>query len=153
MVLQNVFRSHARYGRGMQPTDLLGDWRLDRTVTDRRSGSTGRVTGMTALVPEADQDGTIVAVRWDESGEMVLDGRRVPVSRTLRLLRTTAGTWDVHFADGRLFHPWRWGEQVEHVCTPDDYTGFLAGDASRWAVRWDAVGPAKDYRLDSVLTR
>jgi hypothetical protein len=137
----------------MQPTDLLGYWRLERTVMDRRAGSTGTVIGTTSLSVEDGDDGVGHVVRWDESGEMEFDRRTVPVTRTLRVLRSADGSWTVHFADGRVFHPWVWGETVEHACSPDDYTGLLAGDASRWTVRWDAVGPAKDYRLDSVLTR
>ncbi len=59
----------------------------------------------------------------------------------------------MHFADGRVFHDWVWGSVVEHACAPDDYTGVLGGVADRWTVRWEARGPAKDYRLDSVLER
>jgi hypothetical protein len=138
----------------MQPTDLLGTWRLERSVRDRRAAATGTVVGTTTLTREDDD-----LVRWEESGEMTFGGRTVPVSRVLLVRRDRTGggdadgLWTVHFADGRVFHPWVWGVAVEHACTPDDYTGVLAGDGVRWTVRWDAVGPTKDYRLDSVLTR
>ncbi|QCR42372.1 hypothetical protein C1N91_01250 [Curtobacterium sp. SGAir0471] len=131
----------------MLPTDLLGDWVLRRTVDDRRAGASGTVTGTTTL--------TLVAldeVRWDESGTMHFGGRVTPVSRTLSVRRVDK-RWTVHFADGRVFHPWVWGTAVEHPCAPDDYTGVLDGAAERWTVRWEAHGPAKDYRLDSVLER
>lgn len=137
------------------PTDLLGVWDLHRTVHDHRAGAAGTVTGTTTLTRVGDDE-----VRWDESGVMTFDGRTTPVSRTLVLRRTStgvahraAGGWTVHFSDGRVFHDWVWGTSVAHACTPDDYTGAFDGDEDRWTVRWEARGPAKDYRLDSVLTR
>ncbi|MFJ3385529.1 MULTISPECIES: DUF6314 family protein [unclassified Curtobacterium] len=131
----------------MLPPDLLGDWALDRLVLDRRAGSTGRVTGTARLRAV---DGSTVS--WVESGTMTFDGRSTPVSRTLLVRGADDGRWSVHFADGRPFHDWVWGAAVVHDCAPDEYTGVLDGDRSRWTVRWEARGPAKDYRLDSVLT-
>ncbi|WP_395819351.1 DUF6314 family protein [Curtobacterium flaccumfaciens] len=137
------------------PTDLLGVWDLHRSVRDHRAGATGIVTGTTTLTRVGDGE-----VRWDESGVMTFDGRTTPVSRSLVLRRTSAGVahraaggWTVHFSDGRVFHDWVWGTSVAHACAPDDYTGAFDGDEDRWTVRWEARGPAKDYRLDSVLTR
>ncbi len=117
-------------------------------MVDRLAGVEGTVTGSTTLsLTDPDE------VRWDESGTMTLDGRTVPVSRTLSVRRSDDDVWTVHFADGRVFHPWVWGTSVAHACAPDDYTGVLDGDAERWTVRWDARGPAKDYTLTSELRR
>ncbi|MFZ6992912.1 DUF6314 family protein [Curtobacterium sp. RRHDQ66] len=129
------------------PDQLLGEWALERVVVDRRAGVRGTVRGTTTLTLEH-----AGLVRWEESGTMELAGRTTPVSRALTVRRDDDGTWTVCFADGRTFHDWVWGASVVHACAPDEYTGVLAGDADRWTVRWDAVGPAKDYRLDSVLT-
>lgn len=129
------------------PDQLLGEWALERVVVDRRAGVRGTVRGTTTLALEHDG-----LVRWEESGTMELAGRTTPVSRTLIVRRNHGGAWTVCFADGRTFHDWVWGACVVHDCAPDEYTGVLAGDADRWTVRWDAAGPAKDYRLDSVLT-
>ncbi|MFJ4220187.1 DUF6314 family protein [Curtobacterium luteum] len=131
----------------LEPTDLLGEWELDRHVLDRRAGVDGTVAGTTVLTATGPDE-----VRWEESGTMRFDGRTVPVSRTL-VVRRTGGSWTVHFSDDRVFHPWVWGTSVSHACTPDDYTGVLEGDADRWSVRWEAHGPAKDYVLESVLRR
>lgn len=131
----------------LQPTDLLGEWELRRRVVDRLAHVEGTVTGSTTLSLIGPDE-----VRWDESGTMILDGRTVPVTRTLSVRRSD-GTWVVHFSDGRVFHPWVWGTSVEHACAPDDYTGVLDGDADRWTVRWDARGPAKEYTLVSELRR
>lgn len=130
----------------MTPIDLLGTWDLRRAVQDHRAGTSGTVTGSSALTATGPDE-----VRWDESGTMRLGDLVTPVSRTLLVRRVGEG-WTVHFADGRVFHDWVWGSSVEHACAPDDYTGTLAGDARRWTVEWRAVGPAKDYRLSSVLT-
>ncbi|WP_420369563.1 DUF6314 family protein [Curtobacterium sp. L1-20] len=133
------------------PTDLLGAWDLRRTVDDRLAGVRGHVTGTTTLTAVGPDE-----VRWDEAGTMVLDGRTTPVSRTLVVRRNADGgpdAWTVHFADGRVFHDWVWGATVAHACSPDDYRGTVDGDERRWTVRWQAHGPSKDYRLDSVLTR
>jgi hypothetical protein len=130
------------------PTDLLGEWELRRRVDDRRAGVDGTVTGTTTLTATGPDE-----VRWDESGTMTFDGRTVPVSRTLWVRRDDTGRWSVHFADGRVFHDWVWGSPVSHACTPDDYSGVLTGDAEHWTVRWTALGPAKDYVLDSDLRR
>nr|WP_254701138.1 DUF6314 family protein [Curtobacterium pusillum] len=138
----------------MLPTDLLGEWVLRRHVTDRLAGVDGTVTGTTTLTGTGPDE-----VRWDETGTMVFDGRTVPVSRTLFVRRgpgTGTGTglgWTVHFADGRVFHDWVWGGSVAHACSPDEYTGVLAGDVDHWTVRWEAHGPAKDYALHSELRR
>lgn len=130
------------------PTELVGEWDLHRTVDDRRAGVRGIVVGITVLTATGPDE-----VRWDESGVMTFDGRLTPVSRTLFVRRTEGAQWAVHFPDGRVFHPWVWGASVDHACAPDRYTGVLGGDADRWTVRWEADGPAKDYRLDSVLQR
>ncbi|PZE88378.1 DUF6314 family protein [Curtobacterium sp. MCBD17_008] len=129
------------------PTDLLGWWDLHRTVHDRLGGVSGTVTGSTELT--AEDDGS---VRWHEAGTMVLGATETPVWRTLSVRRGTGDRWYVHFADGRPFHDWAWGDRVEHACAPDDYTGLLTGTLERWRVRWEARGPAKDLVLDSVLT-
>ncbi|MFZ7088399.1 DUF6314 family protein [Curtobacterium sp. RRHDQ10] len=134
------------------PTDVLGRWMLARTVVDRAAGETRSVVGTTTLTL-VDPD----RVRWEESGTMTWPGGSVPVSRTLfvtaeRTGERTAG-WMVRFADGRAFHPWRPGAEVVHDCAPDTYRGFVDGSPAAWSVVWQATGPAKDYRMESRLTR
>lgn len=130
------------------PTDLLGEWELRRTVDDRLAGTAGTVVGTTTLRNVGPGE-----VRWVESGTMHFSGRRTEVSRTLSVRRGADGGWTVHFADGRVFHEWAWGARVDHPCAPDHYAGVLAGDTERWTVRWEALGPAKDYVLVSELRR
>jgi hypothetical protein len=126
------------------PFDLLGTWTLNRTVEDRRSGERREVRGSATLTEDGPD-----RVTWQESGTMTWPGHSVPVTRTLRVVRDPAG-WVVHFEDGRVFHPWAVGAQVDHPCPPDHYRGLVEteGDpVTRWTVVWEALGPEKDYRM------
>ncbi|WP_051551494.1 DUF6314 family protein [Nocardioides sp. URHA0020] len=130
----------------MLPTDLLGTWALTRVVDDHRAGERHDVVGtaeLTAVSPDR--------VRWTESGTMTWPGHAVPVSRTLYVVRED--DWWVQFEDGRPFHPWTVGRQVDHPCAPDHYRGLIevdAGPALTWTATWDAIGPEKDYRMVTV---
>jgi hypothetical protein len=133
----------------VQPTDLLGTWELTRVVYDHRAGDRREVVG-TAELTEMSPG----RVRWAEAGTMSWPGHAVPVSRTLYVDLEDDGWW-VHFEDGRPFHPWSTGRQVEHPCAPDHYRGLIetAGDpVESWTVTWDASGPEKDYRMVTVHT-
>jgi hypothetical protein len=128
----------------MDPTDLLGVWTLTRVVDDHRSGERRDVVG-TAELSEVSPG----RVRWSEAGTMTWPGHAVPVSRTLEVVLEPDGWW-VHFENGRPFHPWATGRQVDHPCAPDHYRGLvevLGRPVTSWTVTWDAVGPEKDYRM------
>lgn len=130
------------------PHDLLGSWVLEREVDDHLTGEHRRVEGTTTL--RSQDDGTI---RWDEIGTMRWAWHEVPVSRTLFVVER-GDRWWVTFEDGRDFHPWSPGTEVEHPCAPDHYRGLVqVVDADTWTVRWDAKGPHKDYSMRSHLTR
>ena len=128
----------------MDPTDLIGTWSLTRTVDDHRAGERRDVVG-TAELTEVGSG----RVRWAESGTMTWPGHAVPVSRTLYVVLEDDG-WFVRFEDGRPFHPWAVGHQVDHPCAPDHYRGLIetVGEpVTSWTVTWDAAGPDKDYRM------
>lgn len=129
------------------PTDLLGGWRLDRLIDDRLSGQRRLVVGTSRLEPDG------ADVRWTEEGTMRWPGGESPVARTLLVTAEADGGWMVRFADRRGFHAWSPGRQVEHECAPDLYRGSITGDRDAWTVVWEARGPAKDYRIESRLTR
>lgn len=134
----------------IRPTDLLGVWQLERRLVDRPDGF-GRVTGWLEL--------TLVGgvVHWLELGELQWGGQTYEVTRELHIIRSDIRSnirsdgdgWDVRFTDGRLFHPWQPGEQVEHPCGKDLYRGLIAVDESltRLRVLWDVLGPLKNQRI------
>ena len=135
------------------PLDLLGRWRLERSIEDRRGDETLGVTGTTLL--EATEDG---AVRWHEEGVLRRPGAApAEVSRTLLVVPPTPGgddAWWVRFADGRPFHPWHPGADLEHPCGTDVYRGRVDLDLpARWRVRWTVTGPAKDYTMRTTCSR
>lgn len=125
----------------VRPTDLLGVWQLERRLFDRPGGF-GRVTGWLELT----YVGT--TVHWLELGELTWFGRTYEVTRELHIVPAGAG-WQVRFTDGRIFHDWRPGEQVEHPCGKDLYRGLIDVDAAltRLRVLWDVSGPLKDQRI------
>lgn len=130
----------------LDPQRLLGRWRLARTIEDAYAGQRSTVTGLVELVAERPGE-----IHWEERGRWDRPGGVVEVRRGLRLRREAAGWW-VLFEDGRPFHPWTPGAEVVHPCGADTYRGLVTGDPSRWSVRWDVTGPAKDYSMTSVLT-
>jgi len=134
------------------PDQLLGTWVLRRRLIDRRMGVTGTVDGTLRLRNDGHDQAVVV---WEERGVLLWQDKRIPVSRELLLRRLDGGDWTVHFADGRLFHPWRPGIPVEHPCRADLYCGLVRVDrgATRLRVLWDVSGPAKDQRILSRAAR
>lgn len=128
------------------PTSLLGTWQLTRVIEDRRLDDVSHLDGSLELASEGPD-----LVTWEERATWHRPAGDVAVRRGLRLQRTGDGWW-VRFEDGRDFHPWRPGEQVEHDCTPDLYRGTVRGTTDRWTVVWEASGPEKDYRMTTTLT-
>jgi uncharacterized protein DUF6314 len=124
----------------VDPRSLLGDWRLDRRVVDRRAGLFGTVHGTLSLV----EDGALIS--WREHGTLHWNGADHPITRELLVVEEADG-WQVRFADGRAFHPWRPGEVVEHPCNADRYRGLVDVRPDRLRILWDVVGPAKEQRL------
>lgn len=138
---------HARQDAVLLPPDLVGTWTLTRVVEDHLASERRDVVGTATLVLE-----TPDRVRWSEAGTMTWGGRSVEVSRTLYVDRGDDDGWFVHFSDGRPFHPWSVGSQVEHPCGRDLYAGRISGGPERWTVEWRASGPEKDYVMTTVHT-
>jgi hypothetical protein len=130
----------------LTPPDLLGSWQLSRVIVDHLAGDESTVAGSTELVRQADG-----RIRWSEAGVLQRRGLDLPVSRVLYVEERPTG-WFVTFDDGRDFHSWAVGYEVEHDCAPDRYVGVIGGDVDRWTVQWRVSGPAKDYTMTSVLT-
>ncbi len=112
---------------GMRVTDTLafmrGGWQLDRVLTDHRSGTRGRFTGL-ALVSPAAAGLSPGEWQYTETGELVFGAHSGPATRRLRYQEQPGGTVAVRFADGRPFYvlDLRSGYcQAEHGCGPDHY--------------------------------
>jgi hypothetical protein len=135
------------------PVALLGSWRLARVIDDRLLGQESRVDGelsLSAVSPDR--------IRWEERGQWHHADGDVAVHRTLWLVSEHAGhawghAWWVRFEDDRAFHPWSPDAPVTHPCGADTYRGVVSGTTQQWTVEWEVTGPAKDYRMTTVLTR
>jgi hypothetical protein len=130
----------------MDPRELTGVWSLRRILVDRRTATTGRVTGLLTL------QRTTRGLRWSESGQLSWLGQTLPVSRVYGLAEEADGWW-MTFEDGRRFHPWRPGERVVHDCAADVYRGVVDVTPSRLRTVWDVTGPTKSQRIVTRFQR
>jgi hypothetical protein len=133
---------------GTNPAALVGEWALERRVSDRRLRRHGRVDGVLSVASDGD------GFSWTEHGTLCWDGRTLAVTRTLGVHRLD-GSWWMTFSDGRPFHPWQPGRAVIHPCAADTYAGVVDVDASGDVLRvlWVVTGPAKDQRIFSRCRR
>ena len=131
----------------IDPTALLGDWRLTRRLADRRTGLSGTVCGQLTLRSEHGQ------IAWVEQGTLLWNGSRLSVSRSYCLLRAEEGWW-LYFPDGRPFHPWIPGQWVHHPCREDTYRGLITiTGPDQWRTLWEVDGPDKAQRIITRLSR
>ena len=130
------------------PGKLVGQWDFRRRLVDRRAGLLGRASGTLVIAPQGD------GFRWHEVGELKWNGRGTPISRALGLALDD-GEWRVTFADGRPFHPWRFGVPLIHPCGDDVYTGRVRmdRDGQRLRIGWDVAGPTKQQRIVTTYER
>jgi hypothetical protein len=132
----------------LDPTALLGDWRLTRRLADRRTGLSGVVRGQLTLRSEGGGH-----ISWVEQGTLLWNGSRLAVSRSYRLLRAEDGWW-LYFPDGRSFHAWTPGQWVHHPCREDSYRGLITiTGPDRWRTLWEVDGPDKAQRIVTWLSR
>ncbi len=137
----------AQQSAAIDPTALLGDWRLTRSLADRRAGLTGTVSGRLTLRSEGGP------IAWAEQGILLWNGSRLPVSRSYRLLRAEQGWW-LYFPDGGPFHPWIPGQWVHHPCREDSYRGLITiTGPDQWRTLWEVEGPGKSQRIMTRLSR
>jgi len=128
----------------LDPTALLGRWRLERTLLDRLTGQRGTAAGMLTLSGDAE------AITWSEQGSIEWGGGAYPFTRAYRLTHEPDGWW-MRFADGRHFHPWTPEQWVTHSCRADLYRGLVTAGGDGWMVQWDVNGPAKSQLIVTAL--
>jgi hypothetical protein len=132
---------------------LRGRWRLERRLSDHRSGVCGTFTGGAEFAAMADP----AVLRYVERGELRFGGHVGPATRTLVCVGRPGGAVDVRFAGGGEFYRLDLGPgrcQAEHLCGRDRYTvtyRVLAQDLME--EHWQVAGPQKAYDTVTALRR
>ena len=130
---------------------LIGRWRIERRIDDRRRGERGRFAGTGTYTPDGD------GLLYEEIGQFTLPGHRGEAEQRHRYHFPTAGRALVHFRDGGFFHDLdltagTW--QADHPCGEDLYAGsFRAGGPDRWTQIWTVSGPRKALVLTTDFGR
>lgn len=123
------------------------EWRVERTLEDRRRGERWAFRGVASFAPGE--------ARWvyEERGRLV--GPRGANSASRRYLYQARGSdVDVYFEDGRFFHSLS-AEQFpdfsfDHRCGRDLYRGALRINTRDWVLGWTVTGPQKDLRISTT---
>ena len=131
--------------------DFLGDWQLDRVITDRLGTMNGTLTGVATL------SGTGAHVSYDETGRLTLAAGPVMEATRRYLWAFEAGGVVVRFTDGADFHAFAPdGKAVgtTHLCGEDLYdVTYDFRDWPVWTATWSVKGPRKDYTSVSSYQR
>ncbi|WP_439155756.1 DUF6314 family protein [Yoonia sp.] len=126
------------------PAAFVGQWRLQRTITDRLGGQTGRLVGQ-AVFTQAGQG----VLAYQETGDLRIGDGPVMVAMRRYLWVFDAGGVAVQFGDGAAFHrfiPTGHAAGTDHPCGDDLYR--VEYDFTRWPIwraTWVVHGPRKDY--------
>jgi len=135
----------------LTPTDFMGTWQIERTITDRLTGQAGTFRG-TAEFTQSD-----TGLDYAEQGSMKLgDGPMMTATRRYHWLFTPELV-QVSFDDGRDFHTFVPNGAVagtDHPCGDDHYK--VAYDFTAWPdwrATWTVSGPRKDYTSISQYRR
>lgn len=130
---------------------LEGVWRLDRSISDYRSGKTARFEGRALFEPSNR------GLCYSETGKVFLDDSSFAASRSYLFVFPEDRFAEVRFDDGNLFHDLdlsggAWS--AEHFCSPDRYRGaFNAESREAWSSRWRIQGPRKDQEISTGYRR
>ena len=130
---------------------LKGRWMLSRILTDRRAGVSGSFLGWAVF---EDDDG---ALDYSERGQMLFGDFRGISFQSYRYNFPESGRAEVHFTDGRSFHPLdltKGTADAIHHCGGDVYNGRfdVCGDGL-WDSRWQIGGPRKDLVIANRYVR
>eukprot|EP00037_Helgoeca_nana_P034014 m.420217 g.420217 ORF g.420217 m.420217 type:complete len:172 (-) comp32310_c0_seq1:304-819(-) len=139
------------------PTDfkeyLRGEWRLQRRIDDRKARRTGSFIGQCHFT----DDDAGVGLICREEGQVRIGDFSNSASRTYYYVFRGPTEFSLTTDDGEVLLDLdvEFGSaDGTHLCAPDTYRGrveILTADS--WTQTWTVSGPAKDYTLDSRLTR
>ena len=131
---------------------LAGDWRIERTIRDRRHSIDGRLHGEARFTSAGE------ALNYVERGTLDFgchEGR----AEQHYVFDFAVGyeRAQVRFRDGRDFHELDLSSgvaNVTHSCGLDLYEGrFTALDGLQWRSAWKVTGPRKDQDIVTNYTR
>ena len=131
---------------------LIGDWSVERLISDRARGMSGRLNGQATFTPSAS------GLLYEERGMLSFGAHCGPAEQSYRFdFPQGLDHASVFFRDGRPFHDLnlsRGSDRVDHGCHPDCYAGlFVALSSTEWRCEWRVTGPRKDYDLVTTYTR
>jgi hypothetical protein len=138
---------------------LLGQWTLERFLTDHRSGTDGRFEGRVSIAgaPSGQSAGSGPRAHYEEVGTLRF-GRHVgPASRRLELVRLESTVVMLYFHDGNPFvdldlRSGRW--RSTHPCGEDNYEILTVVRSPReLEEQWRVRGPNEDYDAVATLRR
>jgi hypothetical protein len=138
---------------------FVGDWDLDRSIEDHRSGARGTFRGRASVTETLGGAGAAAAERllYEEVGELLFGAYQGPAHRTLEYVRLDDTSVLLRFGDGRPFievdltagHCTR-----VHDCGEDRYEITMAAVShDLMEERWRVRGPEKDYDAVTTLRR
>lgn len=124
---------------------------MARRIADRRSGVTGRFTGVATFTP------ALGGLRYDEQGVLSFGAYRGEATRGGWFALGRAGMAEMRFEDGRLFHALDLSSgraEVAHECAPDWYLGrYRVRGENCWTLTWQVRGPRKLMSIGTRYTR
>lgn len=134
---------------------LTGRWMLTRILTDKRAGVSGSFLGWASFEERpGEKDGRL---DYHERGQMLFGDYRGISFRRYRYSFPDPGRAEVHFTDGRLFHPLDLSTgttDAVHHCGRDVYSGrFDVGGDGLWDSQWHIGGPRKDLVIVNRYVR
>ncbi|WP_342075365.1 DUF6314 family protein [Yoonia sp. SS1-5] len=136
----------------LKPTDFIGEWSLDRQITDKQAAQAGQMKGR-AVFTELAAD----RLRYDETGTLQMgQGPQMAATRSYIWVFTETGV-DMQFADGGPFHsfvPQGYVSGTDHLCGEDTYTvRYDFVHWPRWRAVWVVNGPRKNYTAITEFLR
>lgn len=133
---------------------LLGEWSLERRITDHLTDQDLVFDGTAQVTPDTADPETAI---YREEGLLEVHGRSGPARRSLRFARIAPAGVAVAFADGRPFFDLDLTTGIctaTHPCKADTYLlSFDVLDADTMLEGWNVRGPDKDYDAETVWRR
>ena len=138
---------------------LLGQWTVERLLTDHRSGTDGRFEGSVRIVGPPSGQSALRGPRalYEEAGTIRFGTYVGPASRSLELVRLADTVVMLYFPDGKPFvdldlRSGKW--RSTHPCGEDDHEIItVVRSPGEIEEQWRVRGPTEDYDAVATLRR